>query len=79
MEDQEGARVVKILEGNVDRSMQLDRTNRGACARCGQQPTEHADGKCSDGQGSFTWAHTREQMAGMIDRLEALLGKRRPQ
>lgn len=64
---------MKILEGDKDRLLQTERTRRGMCARCGQDVNHHAKGNCSDGRGSFTWAHTRQGMKRLISNLEAFV------
>lgn len=46
------------------------RTQQGFCARCGRGVKLHVDGNCPDGGGTFTWAMTREDMAGAIANLD---------
>lgn len=68
----------RILEGDDDeRIMQLERTRRGACARCGESSARHIrrEGKCHDGNGSYAWAQTRTEMQAMIGRMEDFVAK----
>lgn len=66
---------MKILEGDKDRLVQVQRTRRGLCARCGESVAAHVNGSCLDGSGSFTWAHTREEMNQLIKNLEDALAR----
>lgn len=56
---------------------QIERTRRGVCARCGATVTGHKNGYCPDGQGSYAWAHTKEDMQRIIANLEAALARHR--
>lgn len=70
---------MRILEGDNDRLMQTERTNRGVCARCGEGFDKHntkGNGECAaDGKGSYTWAHTAEGMKQLIANLEDFVAK----
>lgn len=61
-----------ILEKEEHIEMQQDRTRNGLCARCAERIEEHANGQCPDNKGSFTWAHTREDMRQLIRNLEGV-------
>jgi len=86
LEEQEGLIVNKkdvskilkpILEKDEHIEMQQGRTLAGLCARCAESPVEHENGKCPDDKGSFTWAHTREDMRQLIRGLEGFLDEAR--
>jgi len=72
--------VKRILTGDADRVLQCERTRAGNCARCGQEPSLHPDGRCPDGAGSFTWSHTRSERVAILRSLEAAIAdaKERP-
>ena len=67
---------LKICEGDDERILQLELTRRGVCARCGEGVAQHADGDCSDGGGSYTWAQTRAELEQTIKNLEKVIGSK---